>query len=99
MAQEQDFLQPGKEQVAAGYAIYGPSTQLVLTIGNGVHALLREHASLPRLAEQLSLYRAVLANLYPGRAVHAALAWTETLEIMELSSPALDAGLASALAR
>ena len=37
MAQEQDFLQPGKEQVAAGYAIYGPSTQLVLTIGNGVH--------------------------------------------------------------
>ena len=35
---EEDFLQPGREQVAAGYAIYGPSTQLVLTVGNGVHA-------------------------------------------------------------
>ena len=35
---EEDFHQPGREQVAAGYAIYGPSTQLVLTVGNGVHA-------------------------------------------------------------
>ncbi|MDR0717078.1 MAG: class 1 fructose-bisphosphatase [Azoarcus sp.] len=35
---EADFLQPGCKQVAAGYAIYGPSTQLVLTVGNGVHA-------------------------------------------------------------
>ena len=35
---EQSFLQPGNEQVAAGYAIYGPSTQLVLTVGKGVHA-------------------------------------------------------------
>ena len=33
---EADFLQPGSEQVAAGYAIYGPSTMLVLTVGNGV---------------------------------------------------------------
>ncbi|MGW5917883.1 class 1 fructose-bisphosphatase [Nocardia fluminea] len=33
-----DFLQPGTEQVAAGYAIYGPATQLVLTVGTGVHA-------------------------------------------------------------
>ncbi|MDL2358152.1 MAG: class 1 fructose-bisphosphatase, partial [Pseudomonadota bacterium] len=31
------FLQPGTEQVAAGYAIYGPSTMLVLTVGNGVN--------------------------------------------------------------
>ena len=34
---EQDFLQPGTRQVAAGYAIYGPSTMLVLTVGNGVN--------------------------------------------------------------
>jgi fructose-1,6-bisphosphatase I/sedoheptulose-1,7-bisphosphatase len=33
-----DFLQCGAQQVAAGYAIYGPSTMLVLTTGNGVHA-------------------------------------------------------------
>ena len=34
---EQDFLQAGAEQVAAGYAIYGPATMLVLTVGNGVN--------------------------------------------------------------
>ena len=33
-----DFLRPGVEQVAAGYAIYGPATMLVLTIGKGTHA-------------------------------------------------------------
>jgi len=32
-----DFLQPGATQVCAGYAIYGPSTMLVLTFGRGVH--------------------------------------------------------------
>ncbi|CAA7615269.1 class 1 fructose-bisphosphatase [Magnetospirillum sp. UT-4] len=31
------FLQPGVKQVAAGYALYGSSTMLVLTTGNGVH--------------------------------------------------------------
>lgn len=34
---EQDFLQPGTAQVAAGYALYGPTTMLVLTVGNGVN--------------------------------------------------------------
>ena len=33
---EADFLQPGNKQVVAGYAVYGPQTMLVLTIGNGV---------------------------------------------------------------
>jgi len=32
-----DFLQPGARQVCAGYAIYGTSTMLVLTVGAGVH--------------------------------------------------------------
>ncbi|MCB1900891.1 MAG: class 1 fructose-bisphosphatase [Rhodocyclaceae bacterium] len=31
-----DFLQAGSRQVAAGYAIYGPSTMLVLSVGHGV---------------------------------------------------------------
>lgn len=31
------FLQPGSAQVAAGYAVYGPSTVLVLTVGFGTH--------------------------------------------------------------
>ena len=34
---EADFMQPGAKQVAAGYAVYGPQTTLVLTVGNGVH--------------------------------------------------------------
>ena len=33
---EADFLQPGKQQVAAGYCIYGPQTMLALTVGDGV---------------------------------------------------------------
>ncbi len=33
---ENDFLQAGKLQAAAGYAVYGPQTQLVLTLGHGV---------------------------------------------------------------
>ena len=36
---EADFLQPGTQQVAAGYALYGPTTMLVLTVGNGVARL------------------------------------------------------------
>ena len=34
---EADFLQPGTQQVAAGYALYGPTTMLVLTVGDGVN--------------------------------------------------------------
>lgn len=34
---EQDFLQKGTEQIAAGYCVYGPSTIMVLTTGNGVN--------------------------------------------------------------
>ena len=33
---EADFLQAGSTQVAAGYALYGPTTMLVLSVGNGV---------------------------------------------------------------
>ena len=34
---ESAFLQPGTRQVAAGYTVYGPSTMLVLTLGDGVN--------------------------------------------------------------
>ena len=34
---EEDFLQPGNQQVAAGYVIYGSSTMLVYSTGNGVN--------------------------------------------------------------
>lgn len=35
---EQDFLQPGINQVCAGYTLYGPSTEMVVTFGDGVSA-------------------------------------------------------------
>ncbi len=47
--------------------------------------------------KQLALYRDVLKRLYPGRPVRAALLWTETPELMELPSNALDEALDEAL--
>ena len=44
---------------------------------------------------QLALYRAVLQKLYPQLPVRAALLWTETPELVEISTPALDAQLAT----
>ncbi|WP_291847615.1 double-strand break repair helicase AddA [Bradyrhizobium sp.] len=44
---------------------------------------------------QLALYRAVLARLYPQLPVRAALLWTETPELTEVSAHALEAELAS----
>jgi fructose-1,6-bisphosphatase len=37
-AETADFLQPGTAQVAAGFALYGPSTLFILTTGEGVDA-------------------------------------------------------------
>jgi fructose-1,6-bisphosphatase I len=33
----EDFLQPGRNMVAAGYILYGSSTMLVYSVGHGVH--------------------------------------------------------------
>ena len=41
---EADFLQPGVKQVAAGYALYGPTTMLVLTVGDGVNGFTLDPA-------------------------------------------------------
>jgi fructose-1,6-bisphosphatase I len=40
-----DVLQPGTAQVAAGYIMYGPSTLLVMTIGDGVHGFTLDRAT------------------------------------------------------
>jgi len=37
---EKAFLQPGRTQVAAGFALYGPSTLLLLTVGDGTHGFM-----------------------------------------------------------
>jgi len=36
-ARAEDFLQPGTSQIAAGFALYGPSSTIVITLGAGVH--------------------------------------------------------------
>jgi ATP-dependent helicase/nuclease subunit A len=48
----------------------------------------------PAYLRQLALYRAVIAKLYPGRAVLAALIWTDVPDLMELSPAMLDAEVA-----
>jgi fructose-1,6-bisphosphatase I len=64
--EEQDFLQPGKYQAAAGYCIYGPQTTLVLTVGDGVAqftldrelgswVLTAEHMRIPEETKEFSV--------------------------------------------
>ena len=47
----------------------------------------------PAYVRQLALYRAVLTRLYPRLPVRAALLWTETPELMEISAAMLEAEL------
>ena len=55
--QEKAFLQPGTQQLAAGYAVYGPTTLLVLTVGDGVacFTLDRELGSFVLTQEQMQI--------------------------------------------
>ena len=55
--EEGDFLQPGTQQVAAGYCIYGPQTTLVLTVGDGVSmfTLDREQGSFVLVQENIRI--------------------------------------------
>jgi len=50
----------------------------------------------PQYVRQLALYRAVLAKLYPEKAVRCALIWTEVPDLMELSTEALTHALTGA---
>jgi fructose-1,6-bisphosphatase I len=57
VADEKAFLQRGREQVAAGFAVYGPTTILVLTVGNGTvgFTLDRELGSFIMTAPQIRI--------------------------------------------
>jgi len=63
---EQDFLQAGAKQVAAGYCVYGPQTTLVLTVGDGVamftldreqgsFVLTKEHVKVPEDTKEFAI--------------------------------------------
>ena len=66
-------------------------------------AAMREHiaelkaAKLGKRAGREDNERAVLEKIYPGREVRAALLWTDSLDLAEVSASALDAALAAAL--
>ncbi|HEX5487207.1 MAG TPA: class 1 fructose-bisphosphatase [Limnobacter sp.] len=53
----ESFLQAGHTQVAAGYVVYGPQTQMVLTFGDGVYGftLDREAAEFVLTAERMQI--------------------------------------------
>ncbi|MFC3682981.1 class 1 fructose-bisphosphatase [Hydrogenophaga luteola] len=63
---EADFMQPGSQQVAAGYCVYGPQTTLVLTVGDGVamftldreqgsFVLTKEHVTIPADTKEFAI--------------------------------------------
>jgi len=54
-ATDEDFLQPGRNQVCAGYVIYGSSTMLVYTTGHGVHGFTLD----PGIGEFLLSHEAI----------------------------------------
>lgn len=63
---DEDFLQPGVNQVASGYVIYGPQTSMMLTLGRGVimftldpasnHFIFtRSNINIPRSAKEFAI--------------------------------------------
>ncbi len=54
-AEAEAFLQAGTELVCAGYAVYGPSTMLVLSVGTGVHGFTLD----PHLGEFVLTHPAI----------------------------------------
>lgn len=72
-----DFLQPGNKQVAAGYVLYGSSSILVYTTGNGVNAftldpsigtfcLSHEHMMFPQKGQFYSINEGNINTFDPG---------------------------------
>lgn len=74
---EEDFLQRGAAQVASGYVIYGSSTMLVYTTGNGVNGftldpsigefcLSHENIKIPRQGNQYSVNQGYFQKFQKG---------------------------------
>ncbi len=73
----EDVLAAGTEQIAAGYALYGPATMLVWTAGDGVNAfvlepgtgkfmLWREKIQMPKRGKTYAVNQANAARWHPG---------------------------------
>jgi fructose-1,6-bisphosphatase I len=72
-----DVLAPGTEQIAAGYALYGPATMLVCTVGDGVDSFVLDHApgkflpwrekiQIPKRGKTYAVNQANAAKWHPG---------------------------------
>ena len=54
---EADLLQPGRQMVAAGYALYGSATMIVLSTGNGVNGFTLDPVSESQLIKLVGCHR------------------------------------------
>ncbi|WP_438276802.1 double-strand break repair helicase AddA [Nitrobacter sp.] len=70
-----------------------PEAVLIVDFKTGHAPPASEAEAPPAYVRQLALYRAVLARLYPQLPIRAALLWTETPELMEISAAMLEAEL------
>jgi fructose-1,6-bisphosphatase I len=88
-------LQPGTRQLAAGYVIYGSSTQCVYTTGHGVHlfcldpsfgayVLVNEHLRMPASGKTYSVNEALAPGFSQG--LRRYLDWVKTKEAGPYSS-------------
>ncbi|HSH80241.1 MAG TPA: class 1 fructose-bisphosphatase [Herpetosiphonaceae bacterium] len=84
-----DVLQPGRDLVAAGYVLYGSSTMLVYSAGDGVHAftlepslgeflLMRDNIRIPEKPRYFSANNGYQRYWSPG--VRAYTAWLQGLD-------------------
>lgn len=85
-----DFLQPGNAQVAAGYMLYGSSTMLVYTTGQGVHGFTLD----PTIGEWILSHKNItipdVCDVYSGNEAYTRT-WDATsqkfLEDFKLNNP------------
>lgn len=60
----EDFLQSGRNQVVGGYIVYGPSTMLIFTTGDGVNAFTYEHSLGEFVLSQQNIQAGGTSNIY-----------------------------------
>jgi ATP-dependent helicase/nuclease subunit A len=87
-------------------SVSGQVDRLVITVEGVLIADYKTNRPAPRriadvpetYVTQLALYRAVLAQVYPGRSLSAVLVWTDVPDLMEIPAGALDRAFASVTA-
>lgn len=57
-----DALQPGRKMVAAGYALYGSATMVVMSIGNGVSGFQLDPVSISCILSKFAVRCLLIPN-------------------------------------